>query len=289
MNDSMILCENFDSALQQAKILANSSFIPADYQKKPENIMVAWQMGLELGLKPMQALQNIAVINGRPALWGDACLAIVMSNPEFISIKEYFKNEEAEDMEKNNLQAVTEISRRHKDGIITKKSVFGVEDAIRAGLWNKNVWKNYPKRMLQMRARGFALRDVFPDSLKGLNLIEELQDSFPNSKVNIINNESAENVLDNLLNNQKTIKEPVILESFNNNEFKSLIEKLKLVTTKESRLKIKSEAAALSLTPEQKDEFNKEYEISKNKEKEILSTEKFLKALESNETEIIEQ
>ena len=43
-------------------------------------------------------------------------------------------------------------------------------------LWGKNVWKSYPDRMLQMRARGFALRDSFPDVLKGLITREEAQD-----------------------------------------------------------------------------------------------------------------
>jgi len=54
---------------------------------------------------------------------------------------------------------------------------FSVEDAKRAGLWGKGgPWTAYPKRMLQMRARGFALRDAFPDVLKGMISVEEAQD-----------------------------------------------------------------------------------------------------------------
>ena len=37
-------------------------------------------------------------------------------------------------------------------------------------------WTQYPKRMRQMRARAFALRDVFADILKGMPIAEELQD-----------------------------------------------------------------------------------------------------------------
>jgi len=52
-----------------------------------------------------------------------------------------------------------------------------VEDAKRAGLWAKQgPWTAYPKRMMQMRARGFALRDAFPDVLKGMITAEEAQD-----------------------------------------------------------------------------------------------------------------
>ena len=52
-----------------------------------------------------------------------------------------------------------------------------MEDAKLAGLTTRSpVWKSYPKRMLQMRARGFALRDQFADALKGLSSAEEVRD-----------------------------------------------------------------------------------------------------------------
>jgi hypothetical protein len=64
--------------------------------------------------------------------------------------------------------------RKNRTEVISK---YSVEDAKRAGLWNKQgPWTQYPKRMLQMRARGFALRDAFPDVLKGLITVEEAQD-----------------------------------------------------------------------------------------------------------------
>ena len=51
-------------------------------------------------------------------------------------------------------------------------------DAKRAGLWTKaGPWQTYPRRMLQMRARSFALRDAFPDVLKGLISVEEALDN----------------------------------------------------------------------------------------------------------------
>jgi hypothetical protein len=54
---------------------------------------------------------------------------------------------------------------------------FTVADAKKAGLWGKQgPWQQYPRRMLQLRARGFALRDAFPDVLRGLVTAEEAQD-----------------------------------------------------------------------------------------------------------------
>jgi hypothetical protein len=54
---------------------------------------------------------------------------------------------------------------------------FSVTDAKKAQLWGKGgPWSQYARRMLQMRARGFALRDAFPDVLRGLITAEEAQD-----------------------------------------------------------------------------------------------------------------
>ena len=55
-------------------IITRSSLCPDQYRNKPQDVFVAILMGLDLGLSPMQAVQNIAVINGRPCLWGDAML-----------------------------------------------------------------------------------------------------------------------------------------------------------------------------------------------------------------------
>jgi hypothetical protein len=73
------------------------------------------------------------------------------------------------------MTAVCQTSRKGKDANVVGR--FSVADAKRAGLWGKSgPWTQYPKRMLQLRARGFALRDAFPDVLKGLVTAEEAQD-----------------------------------------------------------------------------------------------------------------
>jgi predicted transcriptional regulator len=54
---------------------------------------------------------------------------------------------------------------------------YSQNDAQTAGLWGKQgPWKQHPKRMLAMRARGFALRNQFADALAGLVTREEAED-----------------------------------------------------------------------------------------------------------------
>lgn len=156
-------------AMEFSKMLAESSMVPRAYQGKPQDIMVCVQWGYELGLAPMQALQNIAVINGKPSVYGDAMMALVQASPVCEGIDEHIEGEGTP-----NPVAVCIAKRKGRNPVIAR---FSVEDAKRAGLWGKQgPWQAYPKRMLQMRARGFALRDAFPDVLKGLITAEEAAD-----------------------------------------------------------------------------------------------------------------
>ena len=159
--------QTLQEAREYAELLAGSDLVPKDFRGKPGNVLIAVQMGAEVGLPPTQAIQNIAVINGRPAMWGDAVLALAKASP----ICEYVVEEVYDD------KAICKVKRR---GEPETMRVFTMDDAKRAGLAGKQgPWREYPKRMLQMRARSWAIRDVFPDLLKGISIAEEVQDIAP--------------------------------------------------------------------------------------------------------------
>lgn len=156
--------KNLDEAMQYAKIICESDFCPKEHKGKPGNVLIAVQYGAELGLSPMQALQNVAIISGKPSVWGDALLALSMSHPSFEDIIETVKDG----------VATCRVKIKGREDVV---KTFSVDDAKKAGLLGKpGPWTNYQSRMLQMRARGFALRDAFPDALKGLMAREEVED-----------------------------------------------------------------------------------------------------------------
>jgi hypothetical protein len=161
--------QSFDDAFKFAAMVAKSDFAPKDFKGKPESCMLAIQHGSEVGLSPMQSLQSIAVINGRPTIWGDAALALVQSSPVCEYVREYTEGEG------DNLTAVCEVKRRgYPQASVVR---FSVADAKKAGLWGKaGPWSLYPSRMLSLRSRGFALRNTFADALRGLITAEEAQD-----------------------------------------------------------------------------------------------------------------
>jgi hypothetical protein len=137
---------SFGEAMEIAKLISESDFAPRDYRGKPANVLIAIQQGLDVGLKPMQALQSIAVVNGKPSVYGDAALALALSSGQIESLKET----------DDGTTATCSIKRR---GLEPVTRTFSMDDAKTAGLLGKaGPWTNYPKRMRQMRARGFALR-----------------------------------------------------------------------------------------------------------------------------------
>jgi hypothetical protein len=161
--------DQFAHWMNVAQKLASSDMVPKNYKGKPMDILVAIDMGRSVGLPMMQSLQSIAVINGMPSMYSDAPLAVCQSHPSFEWIKE-----EALMIGKEIDGYKCTVKRRNNDEHVV---IFTVADAKKASLWGKQgPWSQYPSRMLQMRARGFALRNTFPDALRGIQIAEEVQD-----------------------------------------------------------------------------------------------------------------
>lgn len=168
---------SIEEAYRFANAIVASGFAPKGMEK-PESVLVAIQLGAELGLTPMAALQNTAVINGRPAIYGDAALALVRSSGWMESYKEEQIGEPGTDGFGFKVSAT-------REGGQAMVETFTISDAKRAKLWGKaGPWTDYPQRMLRFRARGYVLRDLFGDVLKGLRTVEEARD-IPSEPINV--------------------------------------------------------------------------------------------------------
>lgn len=166
-----IVPTDMDSAYRLGKAICLAGMAPKGMDT-PEKCMIAIMRGMEVGLTPFMALDKIAIVNGRPTIWGDGAIGLVRGSGLCEFIKE--RIEGAGDAR----MAVCEAKRRAEPEPIRR--TFSVADAKKAGLWGKQgPWQQYPERMLQMRARAFALRDGFADVLGGLYLREEIEDAQP--------------------------------------------------------------------------------------------------------------
>lgn len=160
-----IIPSDIEQVWRLATMIHKADMAPKDF-KTAEKIAVAILHGAEIGLPPMMALQRIAVINGRPSVWGEAVPGIALATGLVEDWAERI------DGEGDLMVATCRVKRKGVKTYAEKQ--FSVADAKQAGLWGKaGPWTQYPKRMLQMRAR-VAFRDLFADALGGLYIAEEL-------------------------------------------------------------------------------------------------------------------
>lgn len=162
---------SFSEQYRLAKILVASGMLPKDIKTEAQ-AFTAMQLGAEIGLSPMVSCQSIAVINGRPSVWGDVALGLVQASGFLEDIKE----EMIKDKDGRFLGYRCYAKRKDRPSPVEQE--WTLEDAKKAKLIPNHPdspWSKYEKRMCQMRARGFTLRDLFPDVLKGLVLPEEME------------------------------------------------------------------------------------------------------------------
>ena len=164
-NGRGLALRTLDEMYRFGQYVVKSQLAPRGF-KTPEQVLIAIQTGAELGMPPMRALGSVCVINGQARLYGDAPLALVRQSGLMESIDEHFEGKDDE------FVAVCTVKRKSDPAPITRK--FSVADAKQCDLWGKvGPWQFYSKRMLQMRARSLALRDVFPDCFAGATIAEE--------------------------------------------------------------------------------------------------------------------
>jgi hypothetical protein len=152
--------QSLDEAWRLARAFHAGGIAPRSF-KGPEGVLVAIIAGAAVGMDPIAAMSGIYIVGGRPQLFGDALLAVVRRSGKMTGFREWMEGQG------ETLTAWCEVEREGSEKL---KRHFTWAMAKRAGLAGKEgPWTQYPARMLTMRARNFALRDLFADVLSGLS------------------------------------------------------------------------------------------------------------------------
>ena len=153
-----------------AEIISTSPLVPKDFQSRPASVLLAIEWGVELGIPPLQALQNIAVINGKPSIYGELGMALVQQRAGI----DLVRFETSYDSDKKIARVVIERKNPSGDSITADES-FSWQDAVAAGLAGKDTYKSYPNNMLTWRAFWRAAKRTYSDLLRGMPGREELE------------------------------------------------------------------------------------------------------------------
>lgn len=160
---------SLDELFRFSQAILQSKMAPKSFDT-PQKILVAVQYGAELGLSPMQSLQSLSVIGGKPALMQEPAMALVQKSGLLDMRHDKIYGEGDERL------CEVELGRQGGQTIIRR---FSMADAKRAKLIRSGPWTDYPDRMLYNRAMSLALRDLFPDVLRGIGMAAEVEDYQP--------------------------------------------------------------------------------------------------------------
>jgi len=163
---------SYTEAMQMSALLHKSRLAPKSLDTV-EKVAIAVLMCIELGRPIVTGIQDLAVINGKCTIFGDAALALVRAS----GLLEKF-----EEGEKGTpfTPEWTFFCKMKRKGFPEKTGTWSWQDSIRAGhdkIGPPSPWAKYTRRMMQFKARNFIMRDEFGDVLKGIKTQEEAYDS----------------------------------------------------------------------------------------------------------------
>jgi hypothetical protein len=181
--DGKMIAENHQELWRVAEMAVKSGMLPKAYTQ-PAQVVTAIQYAKELGIQaPMNALRQIAIINGTPSLFGELPLAIVKASGKLDSYDEYCvdKNYTRISLENKNLgeEIFASVAKITRKGESEKTFAYTRNEAKKTGSLDKQVWKLYEETMFLRKARSKALKTVFPDVLSGASICEDQFDTIP--------------------------------------------------------------------------------------------------------------
>lgn len=211
--------EAFELSQRIAKMLASSTLVPEQYrsvvkvkagkdsfgnmqyrdEENPNglsNCIIALNMANRMGADPLMVMQNLYLIEGRPAWSSQFIMAAINSCGRFSALRfdledlgetevEYqetvWENRQKKTVAKKvtvkNLTCVAWAIER-ETGERIESSKITMEMAVKEGWYGKNgsKWQTMPEQMLRYRAASFFGRVYAPELLMGLRSAEEEQD-----------------------------------------------------------------------------------------------------------------
>ena len=161
---------SFESALRMATCLASSTVVPKEYQGNNGNCMIAIEMASRINTSPMMVMQNLYVVNGRPA-WSSQWIIAMINSSRRYKTELQFEFGHAPEDGGLSCQAWAEDYSGHK--VVGPKITMNMANAEQWTTKNGSKWKTMPEVMIQYRAASFFGRMNCPDMIMGIYSADE--------------------------------------------------------------------------------------------------------------------
>lgn len=165
---------SFSSAVRMANALAASTIVPKDYQNNTANCIIALEMASRLAISPMMVMQNLYVVNGRPAWSSQYIIAMINSSKKYKTELQF-----RFDGDGDNLGCRAWVQDYNDHEVVGPR--ISMQMAKDEGWLSKNgsKWKTMPEVMLRYRAASFFGRLNCPDMIMGIYSTDEVIEMDP--------------------------------------------------------------------------------------------------------------
>lgn len=160
--DPSLTMDRLRAEMEAAKRYVDSGLLPSGI-KTPQQALTIMSVGREVGVPATYALRNIHVIEGKPTCSAELLMALVRRSYGQAALRV---------REATNEACTVEYREQGWDGV--SSLTFTIDDARKAQLAEKAMWKKYPRAMLRSRAVSECVRTAFPECIAGLYTPEEL-------------------------------------------------------------------------------------------------------------------
>lgn len=157
--DLMRQAEAMSAAHKLATVLCNTQMVPQTFRGKPDDGAAAILYGAEVGLKPQQALQQVFVVHGQPAIYARTMVALLKA-----------KGYRFETLESTD-ESVTVQGTSPRGEVET--ATWTIQRAHKAGYTSNKKYQSDPQAMLYAKAASEVSRKLAPDVLLGIKYTAE--------------------------------------------------------------------------------------------------------------------
>lgn len=165
------IISDFRQYFKMASELCKADIIPQAYKGKVADTAIAIDMANRMGVSPMMVMQSMYVVKGKPSWSGQACLSFIRA--KFTDVKVIYVGTKGTDDRGCYVKATD------KDGDVLEGTTVTMAMAKAEGWTSNSKWRNMPEQMLAYRAASFFSRVHCPETLMGVQVEGEVEDSKP--------------------------------------------------------------------------------------------------------------
>lgn len=163
------IISDFRQYFKMASELCKADIIPQAYKGKVADTAIAIDMANRMGVSPMMVMQSMFVVKGKPSWSGQACLSFIRA--KFTDVKVIYVGTKGTDDRGCYVKATD------KDGDVLEGTTVTMAMAKAEGWTSNSKWRNMPEQMLAYRAASFFARVHCPETLMGVQVEGEVEDS----------------------------------------------------------------------------------------------------------------